>query len=85
MNKYDDQRQSPQEKSPTPWRLITFVAIGVVTLIFILQNRERTSIDFLVVELRARTWVALLIAVALGVVLDRLFTGWWRRRRQSRD
>ncbi len=77
-------RQAGQPERQTPWRLIAFVAIAVVTVVFILQNRERTSIDFLVFEVHARIWTSLLLAVALGVVLDRLFSGWWRRRQERK-
>jgi uncharacterized integral membrane protein len=86
MNQPSEYRSSePQPKAETPWRLINFAVIAVVTVIFILQNRERTNIDFLFIEFKARVWTSLLIALVLGVILDRLFQGWWRRRRAAKD
>ena len=61
---------------------IGFVVLLVVSGVFILQNRERTTIDFLVFELRSRVWTAIAVAIGLGVLLDRLITAWWRRRRR---
>jgi uncharacterized integral membrane protein len=86
MNQPSEYRSSePQQSAETPWRLIIFAVIAVVTVIFILQNRERTNIDFLFIEFKARVWTSLLIALVLGIVLDRLFIGWWRRRKASRN
>lgn len=76
--------QAASGRSGPPLRLIAFAAVAAVAVIFVLQNRERTSIDFLVFELRSRTWAAMATSMALGVVLDRLFLGWWRRRKAER-
>jgi uncharacterized integral membrane protein len=85
MNQPSEYRSSePQTNNETPWRLIVFAVIAVVTVIFILQNRERHEIDFLFFEVRTRVWVGLFIAVLLGVLLDRLFQSWWRRRKAAR-
>ena len=85
MNSGDflDGDQAAAGRSGPPVRLIVFVIVVAITVVFILQNRERTSIDFLVFELRSRTWAAIATSVALGVVLDRLFLGWWRRRQTA--
>ena len=61
---------------------IAFIVLLVVSGVFILQNRERTTIDFLVFELRSRVWTAIAVAIGLGVLLDRLISAWWRRRRR---
>ena len=63
---------------------IGFVVLLVVSGVFILQNRERTTIDVLVFELRSRVWTAIAVAIGLGVLLDRLISAWWRRRRRER-
>lgn len=64
--------------SPT---LVGFVVVGVLTLVFILQNTSRTTVRFLFFDPNVRVWVAILVSIALGVVLDRLLMTWWRRRR----
>jgi hypothetical protein len=61
---------------------IGFLVLLVVSGVFILQNRERTTIDFLVFELRSRVWTAIAVAIGLGILLDRLISAWWRRRRR---
>lgn len=62
-------------------RLIGFIVIAIVAVVFVVQNSEKTTVRFLFIEVEARVWAAVLIAIALGVVLDRLFLAWWRRRR----
>jgi uncharacterized integral membrane protein len=59
--------------------VIALIVVGVLLLIFVLQNDERHSINFLFWHLHVRTWVALLFAALLGFAV-----GWlvrWLRRR----
>ncbi|MGD9704080.1 MAG: hypothetical protein AB7Q42_01505 [Acidimicrobiia bacterium] len=67
--------------SPAAIGLFVLIAVSVV---FILQNRDRTTIDFLVFELRSRVWTAIAVSIALGALLDRLLGMWWRKRRRDR-
>lgn len=69
----------------TPWKLIGFVVVAAICVVFVLQNRERKSVDFLFFEIESRQWVNIAVAIALGVVLDRLFLGWWRRGRRRKS
>jgi uncharacterized integral membrane protein len=62
--------------------LVGFVVIAVVTAIFVIQNGTKQKVRFLFFSVEARTWVAIAVAIALGVVLDRMFSRWWRHRRQ---
>jgi uncharacterized membrane protein YciS (DUF1049 family) len=81
---HPDFSQPPVEKQGAPWRLIALGVLAVVTVGFILQNRNETEITFLFFfDVTARVWTSLVVAVALGVVLDRLFASWWRRRRDN--
>lgn len=66
-----------------PWRLIGFVVVAAAAAMFVLQNRERKTVDFLFFEINSRQWVNIVVAIAVGVVLDRLFIGWRKRRRNS--
>ena len=85
MSQSAEYRGSDPEPRQKPWRLIIFAGIAVFTVVFILQNRERAQVDFLVFEINARRWTTILFSIALGVVLDRLFTGWWRRRKERKS
>jgi uncharacterized integral membrane protein len=83
----DDRRSRDAVPEPSrggpPVGLIAFIALAAFTVVFILQNRERAQIDFLFVEVNSRQWVTILVSIAIGVVLDRLFLMWWRRRRKK--
>ena len=65
--------------------LIASAVIAIVVVIFILQNSDRASVEFLFFERRTPVWVAIGIGIVLGVILDRLVTAWWRRTRRRRD
>jgi uncharacterized integral membrane protein len=65
--------------SPT---LIGLVLLAVASVIFIVQNSDRSKVRFLFFTVTTRVWVGVVVAIALGVVLDRLFSIWWRRRKE---
>jgi len=71
------------KKGPSP-ALIAFAVVVVLTVVFVLRNRDRTQLDFLVFEVHARVWTSIAVSIALGVVLDRLFLRFWRKRRQRK-
>lgn len=65
--------------SPTLIGLAILIALGVA---FFFQNGNSTSIHFLFFQKTAKTRWAIIVAVALGIGIDRIFTMWWRRRRR---
>ena len=81
----DDDTTASSGQAGPPVKLIAFVVVAALAVVFVFQNRERHQIDFLFFELNTRTWTALVAALVLGVVLDRLFISWWRRTRTRRD
>ena len=65
---------------------VTLIGLGIVIVLFVvffLQNSEQLTIDFLIFEKRTTIRWSLLIAVVLGILVDRIFTMWWRRRRRN--
>ena len=67
---------------------ITLIGFGILVVLFVvffLQNSETLSIDFLVFEKKTTIRWSLLIAVVLGILIDRIFAMWWRRRRKRND
>jgi hypothetical protein len=49
---------------------------------FFFQNGNSATIHFLFFQKTAKTRWAIIVAVALGIGIDRIFTMWWRRRRR---
>jgi hypothetical protein len=64
--------------------LIAIVALAAFVVVFILKNRDWTTIDFVLFEMRNRVWTAIAFSIGLGVLLDRLVLMWWRRRKADR-
>jgi uncharacterized integral membrane protein len=82
---YDSQSGSSGRNGPVVW-LILFFAVAIGTAIFILQNGERVPAEFLWFDRSIKLWVAIVVSVGLGVLLDRLILTWWRRgRRRKHD
>ena len=81
-NSTKDQHQGNNSRD-IPWGFLSFAVLMTVVAIFILQNRDRMPVNFLFFEINSRQWVNLSVAVAFGVVLDRLFIGWRKRRRHD--
>jgi hypothetical protein len=81
----EDETAASSAQTGPPIKLIAFIAVAALTVVFVFQNREERTIDFLFFEVNTRTWTALATALALGVILDRLFIGWWRRARSRRN
>ena len=89
---YDDLNRDTNERAPSSAAsgrsgpsaaLIGFAVVAVLGIVFFFQNGDRTEIDFLFFENRTTVRFSIIIAIAIGVLLDRLFSIWWRRRRRS--
>lgn len=65
--------------------LIAFVIVAVAAVIFVLQNQNKVETHFLFFTKTSKTYATIGVAIIVGVVLDRLFSMWWRRRRRNRD
>lgn len=79
----DDWRERNENKGPSPF-LVGLVAVGVISLVFILQNNDDTTVKFLVFDVDVSLWVVIIIAIILGMALDRLLQMWMRRRKERR-
>lgn len=69
---------------PSP-ALIGFGVVLLLGIIFFFQNGDRTEIDFLFFENRTTVRFSIIIAIVIGVLLDRLFSIYWRRRKRNRS
>ena len=81
-NSTKDQQQGTNTRD-IPWGLVSFAVLVAIVAAFVLQNRDRMPVNFLFFEINSRQWVNLIVAVAFGVGLDRLFIGWRKRRRHD--
>lgn len=80
-----DPQPGPQGRSGPSWSLIGLIIVAIICAVFVFQNRDRTTVDFLFFSFDSSVWVAIAVAIALGVLLDRLILGWWRRARKRRN
>ena len=64
--------------------------IGLAVLIglgaaFFLQNGKRTEIYFLVFHKTTTIRWSIIVAILIGVAIDRIFGVWWSRRRKAKN
>lgn len=78
-------RKASADSNGPNMTLIGFGILVVLFVVFFLQNSETLRIDFLVFEKKTTIRWSLLVAVVLGILIDRIFTMWWRRRRSKRN
>jgi uncharacterized integral membrane protein len=67
------------------WKAITSGVVVVLALIFILQNTEKRSIQFLFFGWTVGTWVALLVTFVLGMLAGWLLAWFVRSRREAKE
>ena len=88
---FDDINRDTNEKPPTKTAsgqnglngtLIALVALVAIALVFVLQNRAEVRTHFLFFTKTSKVWATIAVALVVGAGLDRLFSLWWRRRRQ---
>ena len=77
-----DRAMSPHEHR-FPTRIVAVIVIGIICALFISQNRERVNVDFLLFDRDARTWVVIIVSMALGALLAEFVRLALKRRRQS--
>ncbi|NBU54865.1 MAG: hypothetical protein EBS22_01310 [Acidimicrobiia bacterium] len=56
--------------------------VAVVITVFVVQNWEKTTVEFLSFDINSQLSLSLIVAILFGVALDRLVIGLNRRRRR---
>ena len=79
----DDGRGFRTTRSGISPALIALAVVVALALVFVIQNTEQAPVQLLFWERQMSVWVAIAIAIVIGVVLDRLVSTWWRRRRRD--
>lgn len=85
MSEYRDvdrERETIQtgRAGPSP-ALVAFIVVGVLTVIFVLINRDDVTISLFGADVETKEWILVAVALVVGALLDRLVTYWWRRKR----
>lgn len=74
----------PQRGSrDVPWRLIGVALVALVIVVFVVQNWDETPVEFLFFDINSQLSLSLIVAVLIGVLLDRLVIGLNRIRRRK--
>ena len=81
---FDDQPSRNGRNGPGLFLILTIV-VAVITAVFVAQNRDQIEIKFLFFDFSSRIWTAIAMAIVLGILLDRLVIGWWRRARKRKN
>jgi uncharacterized integral membrane protein len=65
-------RGTVRNRFPFSPRQVAAIVLIVLTMIFILQNRRRTTVRFLIPELVTPLWVVLFLSVLVGMIVGAL-------------
>ena len=83
MNSPNSEVDGIEETAEWNWKMIAAGVVAVLALIFILQNTEKRSIQFLFFDWTVGTWFALLVTFVLGMLVGWLLA-WFIRSRNER-
>ncbi|HAP76737.1 MAG TPA: hypothetical protein DCR14_11695 [Acidimicrobiaceae bacterium] len=72
-------------KSGPNLMLVVLAAIIAFVVIFVLRNDNPTEIDFMLFDWDTTVRWSIFIALIIGIVLDRVFSIWWRRRGKRKN
>jgi len=90
---FDDIDRNSNEKPPSKAAsgqngvnatLVALLALAALAVIFVLQNRSEVRTHFLFFTKTSKVWTTIAVALVVGAGIDRLFSVWWRRRRNSK-
>jgi uncharacterized integral membrane protein len=79
----DFHQRNDGDRGPSPF-LIGLIIVGVLAVIFVLQNTNSAQVEFLFFDGSAKVWVVILVSIIAGMLLDRLLQLWMRRRKERR-
>jgi uncharacterized integral membrane protein len=66
------------------WSLIVGIVVAAAAIIFVLQNAERVSVEFLGWNGHVSLAGLVLLVALAAIVLDEIFGAFYRRRRRRR-
>jgi uncharacterized integral membrane protein len=80
MSEEQSRQPAPRDERRRRLRIAGFVVLGVVGLVFVLQNTGSTKISLLWLHVEMPLFLVLVAMVALGLGLGQ-FSDWRKRRR----
>ena len=80
----DERNEVASGRSGPSIALILFLVVAAYAIAFFFRNSRETTVDYVFGETDSTLRWSLLMAVVLGIVLDRLVAVWWRRMRRNR-
>lgn len=82
----DGQRAPVSDRTRPSATLILLLIVVALAVAFFFQNGNEATVHFLFFKHTAKTRWAIIVAVVIGIIIDRIFTIWWRHRgRRSND
>lgn len=78
-----EQLSAREEKLGIAWGFVAALVFASLLAIFVVQNTEEITVEFLWIELRMSVWIVIMIAVLLTLIFDQLISISWRRRRRK--
>jgi uncharacterized integral membrane protein len=76
----DGQRVAVSDRTrPSATLILLLIVIGLA-IAFFFQNGNSTTVHFLFFKHVAKTRWAIIVAVVIGIIIDRIFAIWWRHR-----
>jgi len=85
-NSLRERRTSAKSGSsgPSP-AVIGLLIVIAIAIIFVVQNSNEVKTEFLFFDYTTKFWLTIVLAILIGIGLDRLFSIWWRRRKTRRN
>ncbi len=65
--------------------LIGFGVVAVLAIIFFFQNGRRVEVNFWLFDWNTTVRWSLMVAMFMGILLDRLLVLWWRHRAKRKN
>jgi uncharacterized integral membrane protein len=77
--------EMPKKGRSVSPELIIALLIGVVLLIFIVQNADDTKVTWIIKDSKTPLWVVILLSAVAGYLIGQLIEAGVKRRRRNRN
>jgi uncharacterized integral membrane protein len=81
----DRSPNTPKRSGGAGWRTYAAVAVGLVALIFVIQNSQEVEVDFTFATTTTPLFLIIVFSIGLGALIGWLFPHVRRDRRRERN